>query len=353
MTAIIPVILSGGSGTRLWPLSTASHPKQFHALIGDATLFEETLIRLSGDLFAPPIVVCNANHLDLIDAGVGAADIAPSHIILEPVGRNTAPAIALAALLAPKLDPDVRMLVAASDSAIMDKARFYDAVRAAAAAADRDMIATFGLRPTRAETGYGYIRRGAPLSDIGDNVFAVDRFIEKPDEATAKIYASSGEHTWNSSMFLFKAGVLLDELRHQRPDILAGCEAALKSGETDGRRIYPATRPFTDIDGESIDYAVMENCSVAAVVESDFGWSDVGSWQALWELSEKDIDGNVASEGTIAIETADCLLRAGDGHRIAVYGCRDLVVVVSGDTVVVAPREQSQNIKRLAESVRD
>ena len=347
MVSIVPVILSGGSGTRLWPLSTTERPKQFHALTTSNTLFSDTLVRLSGDLYGPPMIVCNQDHLDWIEADAQSVNIDPAAVILEPAGRNTAPAIALAALLASDRSPDTLMLVAACDSAIDDRPSFERAVRAARSAAEAGYIATFGLRPTRPETGYGYIRRGEPIDGGDVPVFKVAAFVEKPDQETAERYVASGEYTWNSSMFLFRAGVFLDELERQRPDILAGCRDALADGRDDGPVIYPDEAAFTAIDGESIDYAVMEHCPVAAVVEADFGWSDIGSWQALWEISDKDGDGNVVSGRVAATDAQRCLLRTDAAHRVAIMGCEDLIVVVEGDTILVTPRERSQDVKLL------
>ncbi|MEQ8664767.1 MAG: mannose-1-phosphate guanylyltransferase/mannose-6-phosphate isomerase [Rhodospirillales bacterium] len=347
----MPVILSGGSGTRLWPLSTTKRPKQFHALNGDSTLFAETLKRLSGELYAPPVIVCNEEHIDWIEQDTRATGINPARIILEPVGRNTAPAIALAAVLAAEVSPDTLMLVAASDSAINDMPSFERAVRAARDAAETGLIATFGLKPTRPETGYGYIRRGEAIGGGGSATYRVSAFVEKPDQETAQRYLEDNDYTWNSSMFLFRAGVYLSELERQRPDILEGCQKSLADGESDGRLVRPGASAFAAIRGESIDYAVMENCSAAAVVEADFGWSDIGSWQALWEISPHDAHGNVRAGRTVTDDIRGCLLRADADHRIAVVGCSDLVIVVEGNTVLVAPRERSQEVKNLATKV--
>jgi len=309
-------------------------------------MFELTLDRLSGDPFGEPLIVCNVAHRQLVADTCKNAGVTPSHVILEPVGRNTAPAVALAALCVAEDAPDAILLVATSDHVIRDTDAFTSAVKRASAAAERGKIVAFGIRPDRPETGYGYIRRGDAIDGIED-VFVLDRFVEKPDSETAKAYFESGDFAWNSGMFMFRTSVFLDELSRQRPDILDGCKAAL--GVRSGNAVEIDEATFAAIEGDSIDYAVMEGCNCGAVAEADFDWNDIGSWQALWEISEKDDDGNARTGKTIVLDSKGCLVRADNERRISIVGCEDLIVVVSGDHTLVMPRSRSQEVKRLLE----
>lgn len=352
MGRIVPIILSGGSGTRLWPLSSAAEPKQFHALTGTETLFQQTLKRLSGPLFDAAIVIANKDHQALVTQSLQRAGQTDGRVILEPLRKNTAPAIALAALVQGEQDPETLMLVAASDSSITKPEQFYEAITFAIHAAEQDMIVTFGLAPDRAETGYGYIRRGDAI-DAAKGLYQVGRFVEKPDAETARAYLEGGEHTWNSSMFLFRARVFLEQLELYRPDILADCRNALRSGSVADSVIKPEESVFASIDGDSIDYAVMENCTCAAVVETEFGWSDVGSWEAIWGLNADRDDSNVAVGNVLLEESSGCLAFATQNSRIAVIGCENLVVVANDDKILVVPRHLSQLAKRGVEVLGD
>lgn len=280
---IYPVILCGGSGTRLWPRSRADRPKPFLRLLGEQSLFEATLARCRGtDRFAPPIVVAGARHLDLVEAQGDPA----MRIAVEPEGRNTAPAIALAAALLPE---DAVMLVCPSDHHIADTAAFHGAVDAAAVLAERGRLVTFGIAPDRPETGYGYIQRGAAI----EGGYEVARFVEKPNEALARDFLASGEFSWNGGIFAFRAGTLLDELAAHRPAMAQAVREAVAGGSGSGARFHPDAAAFAGIEAESIDYAVMENTRRAALVPVDMGWSDIGNWAALRDARRAGEDGNV------------------------------------------------------------
>ncbi|PKP63203.1 MAG: mannose-1-phosphate guanylyltransferase, partial [Alphaproteobacteria bacterium HGW-Alphaproteobacteria-9] len=273
MTAIHPVILCGGSGTRLWPVSRKAVPKPFLPLVSDETLFEQAVRRVAGDdRFAAPLVVAGAAHADLITAQL--SDTPGARLVIEPAARNTAPAIALAAALLP---PDAVMLVCPSDHHIADAAAFRAAALAAAELARQDYLVAFGIAPDRPETGYGYLQRGEPLA----GGFTVARFVEKPDLARAQQYCASGDYSWNGGIFAFRAGHLLAELAAHRPDMARLVAEAVAGGREEGFCFYPAPAPFAAIDGDSIDYAVMENTARAAMVPARMGWSDIGNWAAL------------------------------------------------------------------------
>ncbi len=280
---IYPVILSGGSGTRLWPMSRSLYPKQLLALFGERSLLQETarrVIDLPG--FAPPLIVANEEHRFIIAEQLREIGAAPAALLLEPIGRNTAPAAAVAALRIVESDADGLMLVMPSDHAIADPAAFHLAVDRAAAAARTGLLVTFGITPARAETGYGYIAGGGAVTAC-DGVFAVKGFVEKPDTAQAERYVAAGDHFWNSGIFLFPAAVYLAELERLRPDMLAACKAALAAAKSDADFVRLDKAAFADCPADSIDYAVMEHTSRAAVVPVGMGWSDLGSWDALWQ----------------------------------------------------------------------
>jgi len=337
---IVPVILSGGAGTRLWPLSTPERPKQFHALTGTETMLRMTAARVADRMrFAPPIVVASAANADAIDAQLD--DIGA--LILEPVGRNTAPAIALAALRA---RTDELLLVMPSDHVIADPGAFQAAIDRAAAAAAQGWLMTFGIAPDRPETGYGYIKRGAAL---GDGAFAVERFVEKPDSATAAAYLAAGGHDWNGGIFLFRAADLLAGLEAHAPDILAATRQALAAGQNDGRRITPDPALFAAVRAQSIDHALMEKHDRVGVAPVAMGWSDLGSWDALYALGGKDAGGNAASGPARLIDTSGTFVHS-TGPRIVTVGVSDLIVVATGDTVLILPRGESQRVREAAAS---
>ena len=347
MTPIHPVILSGGAGTRLWPLSRALYPKQLLPLVSDATLLQETVARVTGPSFAPPLVICNHEHRFIVAEQLRAAAPPPQDIVLEPVGRNTAPAVAVAALMLAESDPDALILVLPSDHVVRDVARFHAATAAAAKAARAGYLVTFGIEPDHPETGYGYIRQGTPLVEA-EGCLVVDRFVEKPDHATAVQFIEAGGYCWNSGMFLFRAGDFLDAVAQLQPDILAACRAAIDGGKRDLDFFRLDARAFERCPSISIDYGVMEKTDRVAVVPVDMGWNDVGSWSALWDLGPRDAEGNVTVGDVIAEDSANNYLRT-DSAAIAALGIRDLIVVATKDAVLVAPRERAQDVKTVVD----
>lgn len=344
---IIPVILSGGAGTRLWPLSRRARPKQMLDLTGAGAMLTLTAERVAEPgLFAAPMVVAGAEQAEAVEQavpGLGA-------LVLEPAARNTAPAIALATLAA---GADDLLLVLPSDHLIMDAPGFCAAVRKGAAFAMAGWIVTFGMKAERAETGYGYIARGEAL---GAGVFEAAAFVEKPDAATAEAYVAGGRHDWNGGIFLFRAGAMLETLGRHAPEILRAAEAAMTRATRDGVRLHPDRSAFAASPAQSIDYAVMEKAEKVAVVPVSVGWSDVGSFAALYEVSDKDADGNAVAGPGLAVDAKGCLIRS-EGPLVAAVGVEDLVIVATPDAVLVVPRRQSQKVKdaveRLQEEGRD
>jgi mannose-1-phosphate guanylyltransferase/mannose-6-phosphate isomerase len=348
---IHPVILSGGSGTRLWPMSRALYPKQLLALVGERSLLQQTALRVAGaDEFAPPLIIANEEHRFIIAEQLREIGIAAAALILEPVGRNTAPAACIAALRLVAGDPAALMLVMPSDHAIADLAAFRAATTRAAAAARAGWLATFGIAPERAETGFGYISKGAPLHGI-DGAFAVTGFVEKPDMATAERYLAAGNYFWNSGIFLFPAALYLAELERLRPEMMAACNQALAGARSDADFIRLDAAAFTACPGDSIDYAVMEHTERAAIVPVAMGWSDLGSWDTLWEMAAKDAAGNALSGNVVAEAASNCYLRSEAG-LVAAIGVDNLVVVATDDAVMVAPRQRTQEVRRLVDRMR-
>jgi mannose-1-phosphate guanylyltransferase / mannose-6-phosphate isomerase len=342
---IYPVVLSGGSGTRLWPMSRMLYPKQLLTLLGRESLLQQTVRRVADQKrFAPPLLVANEEHRFIIAEQLREIALMPRALLLEPIGRNTAPAACVAALALSEADPDPLMLVMPSDHTIGDDKAFLAAVGLAASAARNGALVSFGIAPERAETGYGYIRRGARLETQG--VFAVAEFVEKPGPEQAQQYLTSGEYFWNSGIFLFPAQLYIDELERLRPDMVGACRRALADGRRESDFIRLDKDAFYACDGDSIDYAVMEKTRRAAVVPVDMGWSDIGSWDALWEMSGKDGDGNSIEGNVIAEQTRNCYLRSEAG-LVAAIGIEDLVVVGTADAVMVAPRKRTQEVKTL------
>lgn len=345
MSPIQPVILCGGSGTRLWPISRKAVPKPFLPLVGEETLFRQAISRVDcDDRFAAPMVVAGADHADLITAQLG--ETPGARLVIEPAARNTAPAIALAAAL---LHEDTIMLVCPSDHHIADKAAFRAAALAAAALARDGYLVSFGIAADRPETGYGYLQRGEPLA----GGYTIRRFVEKPDLARAREYLASGEYSWNGGIFAFRAGQLMAELAIHRPDMARLVSEAVAGGQNDGVRFLPAPEPFAAIASESIDYAVMENTACAAMVPTNMGWSDIGNWAAIADaLAESaDVKGNVARGGQV--DLADCreVLAITDGPRISAVGLSDVCIIVSGGEVLVTSREGAQAVGKLPGAV--
>lgn len=340
MNPIVPVILSGGSGTRLWPLSREAYPKQFLPLVGNDTMLQATWKRVASIAGAAPIVVANQEHRFMAAEQLRECKVLPQALILEPVGRNTAPAIAIAALQALSAGDDALLLVLPSDHVVRNEAAFHAAVKQAAVAAESGKLVTFGIVPTAPETGYGYIKAAT-----GEGVRAVDRFVEKPDLATAEQYVASGEYFWNSGMFLFKASRYLKELETLQPAILAACRNALDKAARDNDFIRLDAEAFAASPNDSIDYAVMEKTADAAVVPLDAEWNDVGSWSALWEVSDKDADGNACHGDVIAL---DCKDSYAYGNRLmAMVGLQDVVVVETDDAVFVGHKDRVQDVKEI------
>ena len=343
---IYPVILSGGSGTRLWPMSRSLYPKQLLALFGDTSLLQQTVWRVAGQPgFAPPLIVANEEHRFIIAEQLREIRVEAAGLLLEPIGRNTAPAAAVAALRIAERDPEGFVLVMPSDHAIADPQAFHQAVGRAAAAAKAGLLVTFGITPDRAETGYGYIAAGKPIAAC-DGAFSVARFVEKPQQPDAERYVAAGDYFWNSGIFLFPAAVYLAELERLRPDMLAACKEALTKAKSDADFIRLDKAAFAACPADSIDYAVMEHTGSAAIVPVGMGWSDLGSWDALWEMSAKDERGNALAGNVVAEDTANCYLRSENG-LIAAIGVEDLVVVATDDAVMVAPRNRTQEVKTL------
>lgn len=341
MPLIVPVILSGGSGTRLWPMSTPEKPKQFLPLTHDLTMFQLTALR-TGDaqVFAPPMIVANARHAELIEDQLQQIGIVPRALILEPCARNTAPAIALAAIevgAAP-------ILVMPSDHVIADERAFLRAIEAAMPLVDKGWLITFGIAASGPETGYGYLRRG---EELAKGVHRVARFVEKPDRAAAEAMIADGEHFWNGGIFLFRADMFLGALAVHAPEMLAAAQASLGSAQRSGVRIHPEAAAFAASPADSIDYAVMEKADRVAMVPASMGWSDVGSWDALHELGAKDELGNTLRGDIRLIEAGGNLIHT-DGIRISVAGVKDLIIVASGNEVMILPRGSSQDAKKFS-----
>ena len=344
MATLIPVILAGGTGSRLWPLSRALFPKQFHTIFGERSLLQNTLARAARITGEAPIIVCNHEHRFLVAEQCRAIGIDWRSIILEPEGRNTAPAIALAAL-ACATTPDAQLLVLPSDHLIEDDAAFGAAVTLAQAAAAEGALVTFGIQPSHPETGYGYIC--APGAIVGDAATAVSSFVEKPDAATAENYVDSGDYFWNSGMFVLGAGEYLEELQTLSPDMASTVRLAHESGSVDLDFFRPGDA-FLQCPADSIDYAVLEKTTKAMVVPVGFNWSDVGSWSAIWEASPRDEDGNHLHGDVLAVNTENSYVLA--QHRlVGTIGVDNLVVVETADAVLIANREQVQDVRTIVQ----
>ncbi|AIR62962.1 mannose-1-phosphate guanyltransferase [Cedecea neteri] len=353
--SLFPVIMAGGSGSRLWPLSRVLFPKQFLCLDGELTMLQSTINRLQSLECESPVVICNEQHRFIVAEQLRQMDKLTKNIILEPVGRNTAPAIALAALAALRTDStgNALILVLAADHVIQDESAFLDSVYKAMPHAEKGKLVTFGIVPNKAETGYGYIRRGEPSGfNTSNDVFEVAQFVEKPDLETAQSYIASGEYYWNSGMFLFRADRYLEELAKFRPDILDACEKAMAGVDPDLDFVRVDEQAFLACPDESIDYAVMEKTADAVVVPMDAGWSDVGSWSSLWEISAKSPEGNVHHGDVISHETENSYVYAESG-LVTTVGVKNLVVVQTKDAVLIADRDHVQDVKKIVEKLKN
>lgn len=341
---IVPVLLCGGAGVRLWPLSRMDHPKQLLPLVASETMLQSTAKRLPvGKRFSAPVVITAERYAAEVDRQLAEAGV-NARLIVEPCARNTAPAIALAAL---DCSADSLLVVMPCDHVIADGAAFRNAVDAAATLARNGFLVTFGIRPDRAETGYGYIKRGGELAP---GLFEVERFVEKPDLATAEGFLRDGSYDWNAGIFLFSAGTYLAELQRFAPEILSAARAAIEAGRSAGDNLLPDAAAFSRSPSISVDHAVMEKADRIAVAPVEMGWSDIGSWEALYDVLPKDGDGNVCSSDAMAIDSRNCLLRT-SGPDVVVIGADDLVVVATGDTVLVVPRKQSQRVREAVDAL--
>lgn len=344
-----PVVLAGGTGSRLWPKSRVALPKQFLSLTSENSMLQDTLARLEGTQAAAPIVICNNAHRFLVAEQLRQQDCDHGGIILEPVGRNTAPAIALAALHAIKTDPEAVLLVLAADHLIQNQAAFHDAIEKAHALALDGRLVTFGIVPDQPHTGYGYIKSG----DVLDTGFSVSEFVEKPDLVTATKYVESGQYFWNSGMFMFKAATYVDELGKYAPEILDVCERAIATETPDLDFIRVDADTFSQSPDDSIDYAVMEKTELAAMVSLDAGWSDVGSWSSLWETAEdKDDNGNATVGDVLLTDVNDSYINA-EERLVAAVGVDDLVIVETKDAVLVANKSKVQDIKTIVSQLKE
>ncbi|MDH3378623.1 MAG: mannose-1-phosphate guanylyltransferase/mannose-6-phosphate isomerase [Gammaproteobacteria bacterium] len=346
----IPVVLCGGSGTRLWPLSRRLQPKQFHALVDEDSLLQSTVKRLKGigRLSSDPAVVCNEEHRFLVAEQLRAIDYLNVPIYLEPEGRNTAPAVALVALSCINHNDDPILLALPADHIINDVPMFHRRIETALPYARDGDLVTFGITPTRPETGYGYIRKDASAARSNDEiqVYGVREFVEKPDLTTAERYITDGEYLWNSGMFMFRASVLVAELHRQRPDIIRHIERALTHRATDHDFVRPSSTDFLNCPSESIDYAVMEGAQNRIVVELDAGWSDVGSWNGMWEAKQRDPHGNVVHGDVVLADVSNSYIRA-DHRLVAAVGITNTVVVDTVDCVLVGDKGKIQDVKKI------
>ena len=356
---IIPVILAGGSGTRLWPLSRKKRPKQLIDLLDDHTMLQNTVLRLQGaDGMAAPLVLCNEDHRFMVAEQLRSIEIVPESIILEPVGRNTAPALAVAALKASADSADPVLLVLPADHFIRDLDLFHQTLAAGAGLAEQGYLITFGIVPESPETGYGYIKKGGPIVTAAGQATAsaiesadIESFVEKPDLETAVAYVRSGNYCWNSGMFMFKASRVLAELEKFNPDIVTACRAALSKGvlDLDFLRLDPDS--FAACPSDSIDYAVMEKTDAGAMIMFRAGWDDVGSWEALWQVGDKDNSGNITQGDVLTHDVADSYINAGS-RLVAAVGIENHVVVETPDAVLISPRNRTQDVKHLVEKLK-
>jgi len=345
---VIPVILSGGSGTRLWPLSRKEYPKQYLPLVSDNTMLQDTILRLNGlDNLTDPIIICNADHRFLVAEQCQQIDIKNPTILLEPVGRNTAPAIAAAALQSLKETDDAVLLVLSADHVIQDVKAFHQAINIASQQAQEGKLATFGIVPTDANTGYGYIRSS---EDSNDGAHKVEEFVEKPDLKTAESYLEQGNYLWNSGMFMFKATTLIDELTTHSPEIVTSVNDAVNNAEQDLDFIRLDKQAFESSPSDSIDYALMEKSDNVVVVPLNAQWNDIGSWSALHDIGKKDVNGNVINGDVFMQDTTNTYIHA-NGHMIATIGVQDLIIVDTPNATLISTKDKSQEVKNIVEQL--
>ena len=349
--SLYPIILAGGTGSRLWPLSRTQHPKQFLSLDGENTMLQDAVLRLNGLEHNAPIIVCNEQYRFIVADQLLQLPSQAHDILLEPARRNTAPSIALAAFDALRREPegDPLLLILAADHVIRDTAAFHRSVQRAIPLAEAGHLVTFGTVPERPETGYGYIRRGHALGE-GQDAFSVDSFVEKPNSDTAQDYVRSGQYYWNSGMFLFRARRYLEALQAHRPDIYTACDTAMHSITQGEDFIRVDGDAFKQCPAESIDYAVMEKTTDAAVVAMDAGWSDVGSWDSLWDIKPHDANGNAVHGDVISFDTHDSYIRA-ESALVATLGVKDLIVVQTKDAILIADRHHAQDVRKVVSTL--
>jgi len=346
---IIPVILSGGSGTRLWPLSRKQYPKQYLPLTGDNTMLQETILRLNGlDNITDPIIICNADHRFIVAEQCQQIDIVNPTILLEPVGRNTAPAIAAAALQSIKDSNDAVLLVLSADHVIQDVDAFHQAINIASKQAQYGKLVTFGIVPTDANTGYGYIQKGKSIEEV----FEVKEFTEKPNQETAESYLEQGNYLWNSGMFMFQANTLIDELTNYSPDIVASVKNAVKNAAQDLDFIRLDKQEFESSPSNSIDYALMEKSNNVVVVPLDARWNDIGSWSALYDIGTKDDNGNVIQGDVFTEETTNTYINA-NHHMVATIGVQDLIIVDTPNATLISTKDKAQEVKKIVEQLQE
>ena len=351
---IIPVILAGGSGTRLWPLSREQYPKQLLSLVDDRTMLQNTVLRLTSfEGVGNILVLCNEDHRFMVAEQLRAIGVPDASIVLEPVGRNTAPAVAVAALKALEMSKDAVLMVLPADHSIQEVEALHKAIEAGRDLARNDFLITFGIVPKSPETGYGYIRKGAPVSDNGSTGQAVSiaEFVEKPDAATAELYLKSGDYCWNSGMFMFRADRVLSELERFVPDIVASCRKAVDEGRKDLDFFRLGKEAFSACPSDSIDYAVMEKTDRGAMIPLSAGWNDLGSWDALWQVGQKDVQGNVIRGDVLTHDVKNSFLHA-ESRMIAAVGIENHVVVETADAVLIAPRDRVQEVKKIVSQLK-
>lgn len=348
MSSILPIVMAGGSGSRLWPMSRTHLPKQFLSLVSKVTMLQDTVLRLNCTPHEPCLFICNEEHRFMLAEQLRQSNIQHAGIILEPVGRNTAPAIALASLQAMKSGEDPLLLVLAADHVITEPSKFSESISYATPLAEKGGLVTFGVVPQTPETGYGYIKKG---KSIEKNGFAVDAFVEKPSREVAESYLASGKYLWNSGMFLFRASRFLEELEKYQPEILSRCEGALEGARYDLDFIRVDAEQFKSCPDDSIDYAVMERTESAVVVPLDAGWSDVGSWSALWEVSDKDENCNSVRGDVLTESTKNSYINA-QNRLVATVGVEELIVVETKDAVLVANKDKVQDVKHIVNKLK-